>query len=272
MKIGENITSLRKEKNITQKGLAEHLNVSVRTILKWEHGYAMPSFAIIPEIAAFLGVPVEKIFDFEKFEDTEPEAISEEAGKYSYDDPEKAEGILREGLERFPEDEIILINLLYILTMQQNWGDETLKLCKKVLKFKGLSSNRKYDLYRILANCYAANDQDDKIGSALEKIPYLESTRLELEALLLNGEDSYAAANKEKYLSAHRLVDMLMILGYHWENQGDKNKALSQFKLAKNVIQALKNDYFDPEYADKTVYDQLQEWREEIDDILCEYN
>lgn len=37
-KIGQFLKTLRKEKNITQENLAETLNVSTRTISRWETG------------------------------------------------------------------------------------------------------------------------------------------------------------------------------------------------------------------------------------------
>ena len=44
-KFGLFITELRKEKNLTQKDLAEKLYVSDKTVSKWERGLSMPSSA-----------------------------------------------------------------------------------------------------------------------------------------------------------------------------------------------------------------------------------
>lgn len=271
MKIGEAITLLRRQKKISQKDFAEKVGVPVSTVLKWENGYAMPAFACIPAIAATLGVSEKEIVDTDGYDD-EASAICQESGKYFFNDTlDKAEGILREGLERFPEDEAILINLLNVFDCQYRFDTETLALCKKVLKFKGLPLNIKYAAYRILANCYCETEQYDKIPSVLNKIPDMDFTKRELEALLLEGEERYTAANKEKYLSAHDLVDMLMILGQHWEEQGERDKALSQFMLAKRVIAALEDDFFDPEYATETVYEQLKVRQKELNQVLRRY-
>lgn len=60
-KMGGVIASLRKEKNITQEELAEHVGVSAQAVSKWENGGA-PDSALLPDIADFLGVSVDALF------------------------------------------------------------------------------------------------------------------------------------------------------------------------------------------------------------------
>lgn len=45
--IGQFIMKKRKEKNLTQEQLAEKLNVSNKTISKWETGKCMPDYGVI---------------------------------------------------------------------------------------------------------------------------------------------------------------------------------------------------------------------------------
>ena len=65
VKIGNFLKKLRKEKGITQEQLAEILNVSGRTVSRWETGNNMPDISILVDIAdimisAFLRLSVEK--------------------------------------------------------------------------------------------------------------------------------------------------------------------------------------------------------------------
>lgn len=46
-KIGKFISQLRKEKNMTQKDLAEKIGVTDRAISKWENGRGMPELSLI---------------------------------------------------------------------------------------------------------------------------------------------------------------------------------------------------------------------------------
>ena len=49
-KIGLFISSLRKDKNMTQKELAEKLFVSDKAVSKWERGLAMPDISLIENL------------------------------------------------------------------------------------------------------------------------------------------------------------------------------------------------------------------------------
>lgn len=60
-KVGNLILSLRKEKGLTQKALADSLMISHKTVSKWERGQGCPDVSLLPELAQALGVEIEKI-------------------------------------------------------------------------------------------------------------------------------------------------------------------------------------------------------------------
>lgn len=60
-KIGKFISSLRKEKSMTQKDLADKLFVSDKAVSKWERGLCMPDISLIEKLANSLGVTVSEI-------------------------------------------------------------------------------------------------------------------------------------------------------------------------------------------------------------------
>ena len=60
-KAGKLILSLRKEKNMTQKEIADALNISDKTISKWERGLGCPDVSLLGELSNILGVNIEKI-------------------------------------------------------------------------------------------------------------------------------------------------------------------------------------------------------------------
>ena len=65
-KIGQFLQALRKEKNITQEMLAETLNVSSRTISRWETGNNMPDISLLIELSQFYHVSISEIIDGER--------------------------------------------------------------------------------------------------------------------------------------------------------------------------------------------------------------
>jgi Predicted transcriptional regulators len=60
-KIGKLICNLRKEKAMTQKQLADLMNISDKTISKWERGLGCPDVSLLPELSQILGVNIEEI-------------------------------------------------------------------------------------------------------------------------------------------------------------------------------------------------------------------
>lgn len=62
-KFGDLILSLRKEKNMTQKEIANRMHISDKTISKWERGLGYPDVALLSNLSDILGVNIEKILN-----------------------------------------------------------------------------------------------------------------------------------------------------------------------------------------------------------------
>ncbi len=60
-KVGKLIFELRKEKGLTQKQLADAMNISDKTISKWERGFGCPDVSLLHELSDVLGIHIEKI-------------------------------------------------------------------------------------------------------------------------------------------------------------------------------------------------------------------
>ena len=69
-KVGLFLKALRKEKNITQEALAETLNVSGRTVSRWETGNNMPDISLLVELAEFYQVSIPEIINGERKSET----------------------------------------------------------------------------------------------------------------------------------------------------------------------------------------------------------
>ena len=61
--IGEMISSLRKEKRMTQNDLAEKMNVTDKAVSKWERNLSCPDVNSIPKLAEVLGTTVEELLN-----------------------------------------------------------------------------------------------------------------------------------------------------------------------------------------------------------------
>ena len=62
------ISSRRKELGMTQKELADKLNITDKAVSKWERGIACPDTASIPKLAQILGISLEELMQAEPAE------------------------------------------------------------------------------------------------------------------------------------------------------------------------------------------------------------
>jgi transcriptional regulator with XRE-family HTH domain len=60
-KIGNLIYSLRKGQNLTQQQLAARMNISDKTISKWERGLGCPDVSLLPELSRIFDVNLEEL-------------------------------------------------------------------------------------------------------------------------------------------------------------------------------------------------------------------
>lgn len=74
--IGDFLQLIRKEKGLTQKELAEKINVSDKTISKWENGNSTPDTMILTSLCKALDISVNELLSGEKLP---PENYSQKA-------------------------------------------------------------------------------------------------------------------------------------------------------------------------------------------------
>ena len=68
-KFGHFLAEVRKEKQMTQKDLADKLFVSDKTVSKWERGNSMPNVTLLIPIADVLGITVTELLQGEKLKE-----------------------------------------------------------------------------------------------------------------------------------------------------------------------------------------------------------
>ncbi|HHX62734.1 MAG TPA: helix-turn-helix transcriptional regulator [Epulopiscium sp.] len=68
--MGDLILKLRKEQNMTQKELADQLNITDKAVSKWERGLTCPDINTIPMLAKTLGITSEELLNIEQTPNT----------------------------------------------------------------------------------------------------------------------------------------------------------------------------------------------------------
>lgn len=81
MRIGSNIKKLRTSKGMTQKNLADSLNVSSQAVSRWENDEVEPDISTLSKLSSIFEVPVDAIingnFDVSEKENTQAENVTE---------------------------------------------------------------------------------------------------------------------------------------------------------------------------------------------------
>ncbi len=56
------MAKMRKQQNLTQRGLADILNISDKTVSKWESGNGMPDLSLILPVCEVLKISLNELF------------------------------------------------------------------------------------------------------------------------------------------------------------------------------------------------------------------
>ncbi len=244
MNIGNKIRELRKQRGLTQEQLAENVGVSFQAVSKWENNIALPDITLAPVLASYFGVSMDELFDFSLKEiECEIKKIVDEAYIFRESDPAESKRILNEGLKKYPENDILLNNLLYVMNYTEN-PDETIALATKLIE-KTTQNDVKYDALRFLAYAYKAKGDIKSAKAAIEQIPEIYFTKLTEMAFLLSGKEKFDAAEKQKWISFENLLQMMWKIAEYYEEAGETEKAIDETEKALQLIPILENAAFD---------------------------
>ena len=108
-KIGKFIKSQRKEIRLTQAELAEKLNVTNRSVSKWENGICMPDSSIIPELCDILNITINDLFSGEVVDKKNNEKILESNLLNVFKDKEEFDKALLK-----VESIIVFVSLIFV--------------------------------------------------------------------------------------------------------------------------------------------------------------
>jgi transcriptional regulator with XRE-family HTH domain len=110
IKIANKIKQLRKQKDITQEQLAYSIGISFQAVSKWENNIALPDITLVPALANYFGVSIDELFDYNLKElEAKVKVICDEAYKYRETEPQRARGIIEDGLNLYPDNDILLL-------------------------------------------------------------------------------------------------------------------------------------------------------------------
>lgn len=244
MNIGNKIKELRKQKGITQEQLAESIGVSFQAVSKWETGVALPDITLAPMLAVYFGVSMDELFDFSISKaEAEVADIAEQAYRLRESDPCCSRMIIETALKTYPENDVLLSGLLYVINYSEN-PDETIEIANKIIEKTG-RSDLKYDAHRFLAYAYKAKGDLKGAKTAIEQIPEIYFNKLTEMAYLLSGDEKFDAAEKQKLISCENLIQMMWKVAEYYADAGEYDKAKEETRKALDIINIMQHSQFD---------------------------
>jgi len=117
---------LRRVNGVTQESLATALGVTAQAVSRWEAGATYPDMELIPSIANFFGVSIDRLFGYSSEREEKISAILrriDELNDESWRNDthlDECISLLRGALQEFPENERIT-NRLALLLKQAGW-------------------------------------------------------------------------------------------------------------------------------------------------------
>jgi transcriptional regulator with XRE-family HTH domain len=126
--IGEFIAVLRKANGLTQRQLAEKLNVSEKSISRWERNETAPDLALIPVIAELFSVTSDELLRGERIDPTEAAPSPKQEKRLSY--------MFKQALTRHRIHSIVAVDIhrqaCLVLTVTGN-HDSPFGVCQSLL-------------------------------------------------------------------------------------------------------------------------------------------
>lgn len=200
----------------------------------------MPDITMLPINARFFTVSIDYLLDFNLHNaDEQVEDLCGQAFALRKEAPAQAEEILREGLRRFTNNEIILDHLVYVLKDRRKL-DETVLLCRQLID-STRDDEIKYDAYFILLDAQAAREPCPAAGRT-ERRPGALLHQAGAEGTLLDGQEAYEAALDQKGRSLGMALEMLLVIVRHLLSERNLPAARQQLEMAKKVYQLLRED------------------------------
>ena len=208
--LGENIKKQRKEKNITQEVLAEHLGVTFQSVSNWERGESYPDITMLPDIANFFNITIDSLIGMNEIE--KQKKIDEYLNIYDktkYKDTSFVFEKFCKAAKEFPTDFRILVRYMELLMCEKSSADEPEyeNYSREINSiYKNIQSHCTDDNIRMWSKrlmCqhlhtkahYKNNDEYQiKCESLLSEMPDMINTKDYLSTMLITDKEKHYAA------------------------------------------------------------------------------
>lgn len=218
MTLNERLKQMRKANDYTQEQLAEYLGISSQAVSRWETGATSPDISTLPQLAELFQVSVDELLGVsEKEKKLEiDKIISETEAEINKNRPHEPICILREALNRYPNNDRLLCTLMYALYA----ASEDEEFCKKHdgeiisiayrIREYSRDSRLRNEARRLLFRHYCDTNRRTEALRLADEMADIETSRERNLYWALEGEDRVA------YLKERISDDLLALTWDVW--------------------------------------------------------
>jgi len=240
MMIAKNLRQLRIAKSITQEELAERIGVTGQAVSKWERDECYPDITLLPGLANFFGITVDKLIGMGEInDDTVKRNI---AGKVSELSQAKkyreAAAYAEEKLKIYPDNYGLMYEIAINLALVGEVNERTIKLCE--LAAEDPNDKRRGTAVAGLCFLYKMNNEHEKAANLALKRQHCQESRELLYPKFLDKikRDEYLRKNLPRMLIDMYFMitdndianDMRSILIGEYDNHVSLEKAIDTIK------------------------------------------
>lgn len=239
--IGSRIRALRRERSMTQEQLADLAGVTAQAVSKWENDITLPDIMMMPRLAVIFGTSTDDLYSFDKSK-IEDEVMEIVRLSWVYrdekNDPAEARRILEDGLTQYPDNQILLNNILSTYDWDKEPDDiiDMAPRCIDATRGHDEYYDCRYDAYRILAHAYKVKGDMRSARAAVEAIPEIYFSKLSVLADIAEGDEKRDTAEREKYLQLDTMLNMMQILFKYYKSCGNDDAAKTESTKALALI------------------------------------
>lgn len=233
--IGENIKRIRRERDLTQEEVANHLGISFQSISKWERGDGYPDITMLPALANYFGISVDELLGMSEIEKRDK---YNEINRIWADNNKKGlhsenVALMRDALKTFPNDSLLLVQLSTSLEKldgteeeRDRYLRESIAVQEQILRYGEDSEVRGATLYNICFAYWKVGKYDKALEQA-KKLPNLYKARENALVYFLKGEEKRKIAKEALTPLAWAISHHLTAL-YETENNPEYLNKASQ--------------------------------------------
>ncbi len=238
--IGQNIKKFRQERGLTQEELAAHLGISFQSISKWERCDGYPDITMLPVLANYFGVTVDKLIGADAAVNTEKyRKINEKWAENNKAGLNKENILLmRNALKTYPNDALLLVQLSTSLekadgteSERSKYLKESIALQEQIIRYADDCEVRGATLFNICFS-YRKNGELDKAIEQAKKLPNLYKGRENALLYFLSGDEKNTVAREA-------LQPLAWSIAHHLTALAETENSHEYIEKAKQILDIL---------------------------------